>query len=154
MRKPMPRAVVGVLSALLSGLAGAQDVDVPNNLTMQNSTDATTGNVLKDGLPFLHNFGTNNTFLGKNAGNLTTSGMGQNTAVGVQALLSNTTGYANTAIGFNALSSNTGGFTNTAIGRRALQSNTDGLGNTALGSSALSSNTTGGDNTAGGGRCA
>jgi hypothetical protein len=39
-----------------------------------------------------------------------------NTAIGSQALLSNTTGYANTASGYFALSTNTAGTNNTAIG--------------------------------------
>ena len=73
--------VVGVLSALLSAVASAQDVDVPGNLTMGDSSDATTGNILKNGVPFIHNFGTGNTFLGINAGNLTMTGR-SNTASG------------------------------------------------------------------------
>ncbi len=62
----------------------AQDVDVPGNLTMHDSTDSTVGNVLKEGVPFLHNFGTSNTFLGSGAGNFTMSG-NSNTAIGVSA---------------------------------------------------------------------
>ena len=54
--------------------AQAQDVDVPGNLTMPDSADSTVGNILKEGAPFLHNFGTRNTFLGSNAGNFTMSG--------------------------------------------------------------------------------
>ena len=62
--------------------------DVVGNLTLQNSS-ATAGNVLKDGVLFIHNFGSNNTFLGQNAGNLTMTGFG-NTALGTGALYSNT----------------------------------------------------------------
>ena len=51
--------------------ADAQDIDVPGNVTMHDSTDPTVGNVLKEGVPFLHNFGTSNTFLGSGAGNAT-----------------------------------------------------------------------------------
>src|SRR5260370_7317353 len=69
--------------------AEAQDVDVPGNLTMHDSTDSTVGTVLKEGVPFLHNFGTSNTFLGSGAGNFTMSGS-DNTATGVRALQSNT----------------------------------------------------------------
>src|SRR5258707_388169 len=46
--------------------AEAQDVVVPNNITMHDSTDPTVGNILKEGVPFLHNFGVDNTFIGKN----------------------------------------------------------------------------------------
>jgi len=121
--------------------------DVVGNLTMVNST-ATTGNILKGGVLFLHNFGTDNTFVGKNAGNLTTSGLGRNTALGVNALINNTTGYLNTASGESALLSNTTGFSNTASGRFALLSNNTGTNNTASGASALINNTTGSLNTA------
>jgi len=51
--------------------AEAQDVDVPGNLTMHDSTSTAVGNVWKEGVPFLHNFGTSNTFLGSGAGNAT-----------------------------------------------------------------------------------
>src|SRR5713226_7650778 len=92
-------ALPGALSVLLlSSFAGAQDVDVPSNLTMHDSTDVTVGNVLKEGVPFLHNFGTANTFLGSSAGNFTMAG-GNNTASGFQALTSNTDGFDNTASG-------------------------------------------------------
>ena len=72
----------------------------------------------------------------------------QNTAEGTNALFSLTTnGVRNTAIGFDALFSNTGGGANTAIGASALARNT-GNNNTACGSYALANNTTGGDNNA------
>jgi hypothetical protein len=87
--------VISIFPAL-SG-ARAQNVDVPGNLTMVDST-ATEGNILKGRVPFLHNFGVSNTFLGSNAGNLTMSGS-QNTASGYWALRTNTTGFENTASG-------------------------------------------------------
>ncbi|MFM8916340.1 MAG: tail fiber domain-containing protein [Bacteroidota bacterium] len=71
-----------------------------------------------------------------------------NTAVGLGALNSNTTGYENTASGFLALYSNTTGYENTANGSSALFYNTTGGSNTASGYRALFSNTTGGSNTA------
>jgi hypothetical protein len=110
--------------------------------------------------------GSNNTFLGLDAGNFTmtghtNTGIGknalfsnttgiENTAVGAGALLSNTTGTYNTANGVDALTSNIMGIANTAIGQSALF-NTDGSGNTAVGQGALYSNTTGGFNIAIGG---
>src|SRR5713101_7631265 len=129
--------------------AQAQDVDVQGNLTIHDSTDSTVGNVLKEGVPFLHNFGTNNTFLGSGAGNFTMSGSG-NTAAGNSAFNLNTTGSDNTATGFGALGSNDSGSRNTATGRTALFSNTSGTENTATGASALYSNTTGIENSASG----
>jgi hypothetical protein len=73
-----------------------------------------------------------------------------NTASGVNALLSNTTGSHNTASGHDALLSNTTGSGNTATGLGALRSNTTGSGNTATGFEALRDNTSSSDNTASG----
>src|SRR5436309_3520557 len=73
----------------------------------------------------------------------------ENTAEGKDALLNLTSvGCCNTAIGFNALLSDTTGGANTASGASALFSNTEGGGNTATGINALSFNTTGDINTA------
>ncbi len=71
-----------------------------------------------------------------------------NTAVGVDALKSNTTGGSNTVNGSDALYFNTTGSWNTANGYRALYLNTTGYDNTANGYQALYSNTTGFLNTA------
>jgi len=143
---------------------GAQTIDV-GNLDLDPST-ATTGNITKNGTLFLHNFGTDNTFLGINAGNLTTTGPlntasgffalsslttgSANTGSGWNALRNNTTGYSNTAIGAAALYDNTAGHHNTVIGEQAARYTTTGWGNIAVGSSALESNTTGELNTANG----
>jgi hypothetical protein len=70
--------------------------------------------------------------------------------MGVAALQGNN-GDGNTAVGANALQSNTTGSFNTANGSSALSANTEGNGNTANGSGALERNTTGGGNTAFGG---
>ena len=67
---------------------------------------------------------------------------GSNTAIGLNALLANSTGFANTASGVSALLSNT------TSGVSALLSNTTGGSNTASGVGALFVNTTGNNNTA------
>jgi hypothetical protein len=67
--------------------------------------------------------------------------------MGVNALLSNTTGSSNVAIGATALDANTTASGNTAIGRSSLGNNTTGPNNTAVGCTALLTNTTGSDNT-------
>src|SRR5438046_658611 len=74
---------------------------------------------------------------------------GGNTAEGSDALFSTTTGTRNTAIGFQALYSNTTS-DNTASGFQALRFNTTGTDNTAIGLQALFSNSTGSFNTANG----
>ncbi|PYK24613.1 MAG: hypothetical protein DME59_12745 [Verrucomicrobia bacterium] len=89
----------------------------------------------------------NNTFLGDDALISNTTGV-DSTAIGFDALFSNTTGSANTATGFEALENNTTGNDNTADGGNALFSNTTGGSNTASGVGALNFNTTGFFNTA------
>jgi hypothetical protein len=71
-----------------------------------------------------------------------------NTAVGVNALATNTTGAYNSSIGINALKFNADGGYNSAFGASTLVSNTSGNYNSAFGVSALQVNTTGNDNTA------
>jgi len=73
-----------------------------------------------------------------------------NTAVGVEALQSNTTGYRNTANGYLALYFNTSGNNNIANGYAALYNNTTGYYNIANGVGVLLNNTTGYGNTANG----
>jgi hypothetical protein len=91
--------------------------------------------------------GFSNTAIGFDALFSNTTG-GLNTANGAQALFSNTTGVSNTANGAFALVSNASGSSNTADGFQALYNNTTGSHNTANGALALNDNTTGGFNTA------
>jgi hypothetical protein len=72
----------------------------------------------------------------------------QNTAIGYQAMYSNTNGYSNAAAGATALYSNTTGYSNSAFGHNALYTNSTGFGNTAIGDAAMLVNTTGYNNTA------
>ena len=71
-----------------------------------------------------------------------------NTALGDDALISNTTGFQNTATGFNALFNNTTGSLNTANGVEALFNNRTSFGNTAVGAHTLFNNDGKGSNTA------
>jgi hypothetical protein len=125
-----------------------EQLEITGNLRLP-ATTATTGIIRVGAERFIHNYGTQNTFEGVDAGNLTMTG-GYNTANGYQALYSNTTGSQNTANGLVALYSNTTGSDNTANGSGALYSNTTGSGNTANGLASLYSNTTGSQNTANG----
>src|SRR5690606_38203873 len=52
------------------------DEVVAGNISLSDSTSAAVGNINKSGTYFIHNFGTNNTFVGKSAGNFTSSGTG------------------------------------------------------------------------------
>jgi len=74
----------------------------------------------------------------------------QDTAIGYQALLSNTSGSENSAFGDSALENNTDGGYNTATGVGALDRNTSGSFNTSSGYQALYATTSGSFNTASG----
>ncbi len=97
-------------------------------LSTEPST-STAGNILKGSSRFIHDFGTNNIFVGINAGNFITSGSGQNSAFGVNALMANTTGVSNVALGYQALIANTVGSNNIAIGPQAGKTITTGSDN-------------------------
>lgn len=71
-----------------------------------------------------------------------------NTAVGYEALFSNTTANFNVAVGYLALPNNTTGPAAVAIGPGALFTNTTGPNNVAVGNQALYNNSTGGYNIA------
>ena len=66
-----------------------------------------------------------------------------NTAIGYQTLIGNTTGTSNTAVGSGALDSNTTGAQNVGVGVGALNANSTGANNVALGVSALNAHTAG-----------
>jgi len=122
------------------------NLTAPNNLTV---TDDATINGLTVGKGS-GNVATN-TALGSDALYSNTTGS-NSTAVGYQALYDNTTGDNNTAIGTFALSNNTVGDRNVAVGYNSLfncnpLSNTD-MYNTAVGYATMYSNTTGIENTA------
>lgn len=74
------------------------------------------------------------------------NGLGDNIAIGLNSLVTNTTGFANVAVGKAALRYNTTGDYNTAIGETALTNTTTGDYNLAIGSNALSFNETGSRN--------
>ena len=129
--------------------AAKPDLAPNGNLVLGISTP-TSGSVIKDAHPFMHDFGRGNTFLGSEAGNFTLTGEDL-TAVGNWALAANTTGDGNAAFGALALAKNTTGSGNVASGPFALSQNSTGDSNTAHGYGALSGNTTGASNTAIGG---
>ncbi len=147
-------SLLALLLLALATPAVAGDVTVPFDATdgfvVEDSTatierlriDEATGNISRDGALFVHTTGTDNTFVGAGAGNLGTTGSGENSAVGKDALTSVTTGSFNSAFGRRALSLNTTGFANSALGKDALRANTTGRGNSAFGQDALYSNTT------------
>ncbi len=89
----------------------------------------------------------NNTAIGRNAMLSNTTGL-YNVALGDSALYNNTTANSNTAVGFQAMISNRTGTDNVAVGFQALLNNTDGSANIAIGSGALQNGSSGNFNTA------
>lgn len=121
--------------------SGTQAID-SGNLEIATTT-ATSGIISKSGVRFMHSFGSNNVFIGDNAGNFTTTGLGGNVGVGNTALSGNTSGHQNTALGGSTLRNNLNGVNNTAVGSGALLANTSGSHNTATGQAALWNNSEG-----------
>lgn len=111
-------------------------------LTTDPST-STAGAIMKGSNSFIHNTGTSNTFAGVSAGNFTTTGSGQNSALGKSALTANTTGANNTAVGFNSLSGCTTGSNNIAVGSGAGTTLTTGSNNVYIAASAGSASEAG-----------
>ncbi len=123
--------------------------NVPLNLRINNQN---AGRITNNGITFIGyqagnvNVGANNTAVGYQALLRNTTGF-ENVAAGKDALYNNITGEANVAIGTQALLNNTAGGSNTAVGYDALRSNTASF-NVAVGRDALRANTTGDRNTA------
>ena len=139
-------SLTGVAKLAANTFTGTQTI-FAGNLELGQTFGATSGNITKEGELFLHDFGNQNTFLGRRAGSLGLGGV-RNTGTGVDSLKSVTTGESNTANGARALSSNTSGESNTAIGDIAMALNTTGFSNTAIGGSALFAIQEGHDNVA------
>jgi hypothetical protein len=91
-----------------------------------------------------------NTGAGRNiwigGGGLSSTSADECTAIGVDAMLNNTSGYYNVALGSRVLKFNTTGFRNMGVGFTALENNTTGSDNVAIGVNALSANGSGTDN--------
>lgn len=121
-------------------------LELTGNLRLP-ATTSNTGIISVGASPFIHTYGTNNTFLGKTSGNLTLSGS-SNTGIGYYTLFDLTTGTQNTAVGSNTLNNTTQGSYNVGVGTNSLITNTAGNNNVAIGSPALYSNLSGSDNIA------
>lgn len=118
-----------------SGSGNTMSINLNNSISQPNTNSSgTEGMYSLGGDRFLHNFGTNNTFLGSLSGNLTTTGTGSNTGIGVSALASLTTSAANVCIGnASGLDITSGNGSNTALGFSSLGGITTGSNNIAIG---------------------
>lgn len=127
----------------LSDLTASGSIHFPGT-----SSTGDAGRIFKNGVPFLHNPGSGNTFLGEDAGVRDASAAERNTAIGTRAGTSLTTGGSNTAVGTDAGRDLTTGFGNVIVGTGAGRSLTSGFDNVLVGERAGGSLTTGGDNVA------
>ena len=118
------------------------------NLVITAATTSAVGQITQAAKRIFHTYGTENCFIGLEAGNFTTSGTGLNTGVGYKTLFSLTTGYSNMAFGRAALYTCADGYNNVAIGRGALDVLTSGNSNIGLGYGAASGVTSGSNNVA------
>lgn len=115
----------------------AQQLHITKNFRFPAST-TTTGIFYQDTNRFMHTYSAgganNNLFLGKSAGNLTsTGGLGSNIGIGSNAVAALTSGEFNIGIGTNNLQFVTSGSYNTAVGVQTLRYCTTGSSNTGMG---------------------
>jgi len=101
-------------------------------LSLPNTTGLTYGVVNFGSDPFIHNYGTGNTYVGRLAGSFSGTGS-DNTGIGEFVLNDLDNGDDNTGLGALALTDLTGGTFNTALGAGSLQNLVSGDDNTAVG---------------------
>ena len=140
------------IESLMSNTSGQNNVAIGNaalskNISKVDNVAIGDSALFNNGQSGAYFYGSKNTAIGKNALFTNTDGF-RNTALGYNSMYQNTKGFLNTSIGERALFSNTEGDFNTALGSRALYSNTVGEENCAIGKSAMYYNTTGSKNTA------
>jgi hypothetical protein len=134
-------------AALLSNTNGRSNVAIGGNALRLNTTGLFNVAIGNDALRT--NTGSQyNIAIGANALKVSTGqgSIGDNTAIGGNALASNTSGTANVAIGPAALSTNTTGNGNFGIGQAALGLKTSGNDNLAIGNFAGQNNLNGSNN--------
>jgi hypothetical protein len=122
-----------------TGTSGAATF-VSNTLNIPDYGGALTGYVPYTGATGAVNLGAYNLTVNGISVGIGAGTSGINTAVGSNALGSNTIGSINTAMGYSSLVSNTTGSSNTAIGYKTLETNSIGSDNTAIGDRSLNSN--------------
>ena len=136
------------LGAFSAGAISASNINVTGSLSIPATTSATSGVLLQNGSVLLQTIGTRNTFLGANAGSVSSTGNGNNTGVGDSALQSISVGIGNSAFGARAMMNHSSGSQNSVVGNFALFASTSTSNNTAMGYNALSGQSTGTNNIA------
>ncbi len=111
----------------------SQALDLTGSLELEPTTSSTTGVIYKGADRFIHDYGTDNLSLGKNAGNFATTGAGRNVFIGKQSGMSITSGFYNVFVGGNTGDATTSGTYNTFVGESSGSNNTIGNWNTFIG---------------------
>jgi hypothetical protein len=111
----------------------AGNLTVTSGNVLLPTTSSTVGQIQINSVRYLHAFGTDNTFVGSNAGNLTLSGADGNTGIGNLALAALTSGDHNVAIGKTCLTAITTGSRNIGIGYNAADAVSTGSYNVIIG---------------------
>lgn len=114
-----------------------EQLEITKNFRMPATASASVGVIMRGGTRFLHSFGTNNIFLGINAGNFSTTGSGSNIGIGLNALAGVGIGHFNVAMGSNAGQGVSTGNSNTLVGMQTGRDVTTGSNNSAFGDGAL-----------------
>jgi len=135
--------------AVFTGNPGTSTLTLSFRLFNMPNADALGGGIYYySNSTFMHNFGTQNTFLGEASGNVTLTTASANIGIGLNALSDLTTGDSNVCIGNLSGDVMTSGTQNASLGFGTLFSTTTGSNNTATGFNALTSLVTGSNNTA------
>jgi hypothetical protein len=124
----------------------SRQLEITESFEFPTTTSSSTGVIYKGSSSFLHDKGSNATFVGLSAGGAFNNTGNFNTGIGGGALFSVTSGYENTAVGGNTLNTTTTGYQNVAVGQGALNENTSGNENIAIGKSSLDQNISGSEN--------
>lgn len=139
--------VLGGSNINTSGAGNTLLVNLNEDVTISGNFTTTGGNISLphtdsggiegiirfDGFRFIHNIGTDNTYIGSSSGNLSESGSGENVGVGFGVLNSLENGNNNVAIGSSSMLDATDAVNNVAIGSGSGQGLTDGSRNIIIG---------------------
>jgi hypothetical protein len=143
-------ATSGPTFAYFTATSSTATSTIAGQINIASSTAGGAGIISINGNRFIHDYGTENTFVGLLAGNtsLTTTSAIGNVAVGPYTLKSLTTGDSNIAIGNAALTNLTTGFGNMGIGKNSGTNIGIGVRNIGIGHLTLENISDGAFNTA------
>lgn len=142
----------GTQGAFFDGNPGTNTINIGFNFLDLPVTDALGNGIIGFGaVRYIHQFGTDNLFIGANAGNFTLTTGDSNTMVGGGSGLDLTTGSSNTTLGWLSGANITTGSSNVFVGSLAGFGNAAGSTgdfNVSVGASSMLNITTAQDNTA------